>query len=60
MRVLESGEFLPAFEADLEQARAYGITGVPFFVIDGKYGVSGAQNPDVFVSAFNQVLEERA
>jgi len=60
MRVLESGEFLPAFEADLEQARAYGITGVPFFVIDGKYGVSGAQNPDVFVSAFKQVLEERA
>jgi predicted DsbA family dithiol-disulfide isomerase len=60
MRVLESGEFIPAFEADVEQARAYGISGVPFFVIDGKYGVSGAQNAEVFVSAFNQVLEERA
>ena len=59
MRVLESGEFLPAFNADIEQARAYGITGVPFFVIDGKYGVSGAQNSDVFVGAFNQILEER-
>jgi predicted DsbA family dithiol-disulfide isomerase len=59
-RILESGEFIPAFEADIEQARAYGITGVPFFVIDGKYGVSGAQNSDVFVGAFNQVLEERA
>lgn len=60
LRVLESGEFLPAFEADIEQARAYGINGVPFFVIDGKYGVSGAQNSDVFVGAFNQILEERA
>ena len=60
MRVLESGEFIPAFEADVEQARAYGISGVPFFVIDGKYGVSGAQNAEVFVGAFNQVLEERA
>jgi predicted DsbA family dithiol-disulfide isomerase len=60
MRVLESGEFIPAFEADVEQARAYGISGVPFFVIEGKYGVSGAQNAEVFVGAFNQVLEERA
>jgi predicted DsbA family dithiol-disulfide isomerase len=60
MRVLQSGEFLPAFNADVEQAKAYGITGVPFFVIDGKYGVSGAQNSDVFVGAFNQILEERA
>jgi predicted DsbA family dithiol-disulfide isomerase len=50
---------LPAFEADIQQARAFGISGVPFFVIDGKYGVSGAQNPEVFVGAFNQVLEER-
>ena len=60
MRVLESDEFIPAFEADVEQARAYGISGVPFFVIDGKYGISGAQNAEVFVGAFNQVLEERA
>jgi predicted DsbA family dithiol-disulfide isomerase len=59
-QALESGEFIPAFEADVEQSRAYGISGVPFFVIDGKYGVSGAQNPDVFVNAFNQILEERA
>ena len=58
-QALESGEFIPAFEADIEAARAYGISGVPFFVIDGKYGVSGAQNPDVFVSAFNQILAER-
>ena len=37
----------------MEQAQAYGATGVPFFVVDQKYGVSGAQP----VEAFTQVLE---
>ncbi len=50
---LESDEFLPAVNADKEKAMEYGINGVPFFVIDGKYGVSGAQAPETFV----QVLE---
>ena len=50
---LESDEFLPAVQADKERAIEYGINGVPFFVIDGKYGVSGAQDPATFV----QVLE---
>ena len=39
--------------ADIEQAQAYGATGVPFFVIDRKYGVSGAQPADTF----RQVLD---
>ena len=50
---LASDEFLPAVHADKEKAMEYGINGVPFFVIDGKYGVSGAQDPATFV----QVLE---
>ena len=41
-------------EADVARARAYGATGVPFFVIDEKYGVSGAQPTEVFT----QVLEK--
>jgi predicted DsbA family dithiol-disulfide isomerase len=40
-------------EADIRQAAAYGATGVPFFVIDQKYGVSGAQPAVVF----RQVLD---
>ena len=55
---LVGGEYLAAVGADLEQAAAYGITGVPFFVIQGKYGVSGAQDSTVFVNAFDQVLAE--
>lgn len=40
--------------ADIEQARAYGISGVPFFVIDEKYGVSGAQPADALLDVMNQ------
>lgn len=42
--------------ADQQQARAYGISGVPFFVIDQKFGVSGAQEPSSFV----EVLQKAA
>jgi predicted DsbA family dithiol-disulfide isomerase len=47
-------------QADIAQAVAYGIRGVPFFVIDGKYGVSGAQAPEVFADALTQVASEQA
>jgi predicted DsbA family dithiol-disulfide isomerase len=51
--VLASDEFADAVEADIAQARAYGAGGVPFHVVDGRYGVSGAQPSEVFA----QVLE---
>ncbi|MGW0039748.1 DsbA family oxidoreductase [Gordonia sp. NPDC003376] len=57
---LESGEYADAVEADLAQARAYGISGVPFFVLDGRYGVSGAQSPEVFAGALRKIAAERA
>lgn len=55
---LESGQYLPDFNADIEQARAFGISGVPFFVLNGKYAVSGAQDSSVFVNAFEQLSNE--
>jgi predicted DsbA family dithiol-disulfide isomerase len=51
--VLASTEFTDEVWADIERAGAYGATGVPFFVVDGKYGVSGAQPAEMF----GQVLE---
>jgi predicted DsbA family dithiol-disulfide isomerase len=51
--VLASREFEQDVQADIAQAQAYGASGVPFFVIDQKYGVSGAQPAE----AFTQVLE---
>ena len=57
---LEADEFLPAVKADVAQATEYGIQGVPFFVIDGKYGVSGAQDATTFADILTQVRDERA
>ncbi|WP_394279259.1 DsbA family protein [Microbacterium sp.] len=57
--VLESGRYLADVRADQKQAQAYGIQGVPFFVIDGKYGVSGAQPPAAFAQIARQVWGER-
>ncbi len=57
---LESGRYLSDVRADQAQAQAYGIQGVPFFVIDGKYGVSGAQPPEAFAQIARQVWAERA
>ncbi|MCO5091641.1 DsbA family oxidoreductase [Bosea sp. (in: a-proteobacteria)] len=39
-----------------DHARKVGVTGVPFFIIDGKLAVSGAQPPDVWAQVFQQVL----
>ena len=60
LRSLESDEYLEAVHADQEQAMRFGIRGVPFFVIDGKYGVSGAQAPETFAQALKQVQDEHA
>jgi predicted DsbA family dithiol-disulfide isomerase len=51
--VLATDRYADEVEADLRQAVAYGATGVPFFVIDQKYGISGAQPVDTF----RQVLD---
>lgn len=55
---LESGRFAEAVQADKAQAAAYGINGVPFFVIDGKYGVSGAQPAEAFSQIVRQIWSE--
>ena len=57
---LESSAHLDAVRADQAQARAYGINGVPFFVIDGQYGVSGAQPPEAFENVIRDVWAKRA
>ncbi|MBN9630214.1 MAG: DsbA family protein, partial [Actinobacteria bacterium] len=45
---------------DQRTAAEFGINGVPFFVIDGRYGVSGAQESATFAQALEQVWTERA
>ena len=60
LEVLKSGEFADAVAADIDQARAYGITGVPFFVIGGLYGLSGAQETSTFLGALQKAESEGA
>lgn len=48
---LDEGRYAAAVRDDMEIARRIGITGVPFFVIDGRYGVSGAQSSATFLEA---------
>jgi predicted DsbA family dithiol-disulfide isomerase len=57
---LESDRYLSDVRADQQQAQAFGITGVPFFVLEGKYGISGAQAPEAFLGALQQVQGELA
>jgi predicted DsbA family dithiol-disulfide isomerase len=57
-RALETDAYAEAVQADVDHARALGANGVPFFVIDNRYGVSGAQSPDVFVEALTRAWEE--
>ena len=49
--VLAGDEYANAVRDDIEQARLLGATGVPFFVIDRKYGISGAQPAEAFLHA---------
>ena len=57
--VLAEGRYVDAVRSEEAEASALGITGVPFFVIDRKYGVSGAQSPDVLLGALQRAWSER-
>jgi predicted DsbA family dithiol-disulfide isomerase len=57
--VLSSSEFAPEVETDQAEAAALGATGVPFFVIDRRYGVSGAQPAELFEQALRQAWADR-
>ena len=50
-RVLDSHDYSDAVASDNDEARALGVTGVPFFVFDRRLGVSGAQAVEVFAEA---------
>ncbi len=57
--VLGSDRYADAVRADEADARRLGISGVPFFVIDRRYGVSGAQPADLLLAALQQAWDER-
>ncbi len=60
-RVTLEGDALSGeVRADQERARTFGITGVPFFAIDERFGVSGAQPPLALLEALRRAWREQA
>ncbi|MCK6545693.1 DsbA family oxidoreductase [Myxococcota bacterium] len=57
-KVLASGEYSDEVRADEEEARENGISGVPFFVLGGRYGVSGAQPTELLERALDRAWTE--
>lgn len=56
--LLKSKLYADKVEEDIEQAQQIGVRGVPFFVLDRKYAVSGAQEPDTFLQALTRAYSE--
>jgi predicted DsbA family dithiol-disulfide isomerase len=58
IRVLAGQEYGDAVDTDEAMAQAIGATGVPLFVIDRRYGISGAQPPEVITQVLDQAWAE--
>jgi predicted DsbA family dithiol-disulfide isomerase len=56
--MLESDRFTDEVREDEQTAAAFGINGVPFFVFDRRFGVSGAQPPEVLLGALQEAAGE--
>ena len=59
LRALRSGAYAAAVDADVRQAYALGINAVPCSVLDRRFGLSGAQPPEIFAEALERTLEAR-
>jgi predicted DsbA family dithiol-disulfide isomerase len=57
-RVLTEQAYTKEIKDDVRQAQEYGANGVPFFVIDDRYGISGAQPRQTFVDALSRAWAE--
>lgn len=55
---LDTSKYAEDVRHDFAEARAVGVTGVPFFVIDRKYGISGAQPAELFSQALAEAWQE--
>ena len=57
-QVLNSDTYGAEVKKDQEEANAIGVQGVPFFVLDNKYAISGAQPASAFLETLEKVWEE--
>jgi len=57
--MLAGQEYVSAVRADEQRGAALGISGVPFLVLDDRYGVSGAQPAEAFLQALHTAWDQR-
>jgi predicted DsbA family dithiol-disulfide isomerase len=55
LKALQEGKDEDTVRSLIEQVRAAGISGVPFFIFNGEHGLSGAQPPDAFIDLFDRI-----
>lgn len=58
LKMLAGTDYSAEVRADEEEARRLGVRGVPYFVIDRKYAVSGGQPSDMFLKALQTAWNE--
>jgi predicted DsbA family dithiol-disulfide isomerase len=58
IELITTNDYTKEVRADQQEAQALGVTGVPFFVFDNKYAVSGAQPTDVFLKTLEKTWKE--
>ena len=57
-QLLQSNQFAEAVQRDIYEAQQVGARGVPFFVLNRQYAVSGAQQPETFLGALDTAWAE--
>ena len=55
---IQSDEFAYKVKTDIQEAQNIGVRGVPFFVFNRKYGISGAQPPKAFLQTLEQSFKD--
>ncbi len=58
-RILHSDEYSYDVSQDIQEGQNLGLRGVPFFVIDRKYGISGAQPVEIFVETLKKAKSDQ-
>ncbi|KAJ1741531.1 hypothetical protein LPJ78_003675 [Coemansia sp. RSA 989] len=55
---LQSTDGLDALQTKMEQFKKLGVSGVPFYIINNRFGISGAESSQAFVDAFDKVFSD--
>lgn len=58
--ILESDRYAETVRSEIDHYHALGVSGVPAFIVEGRYLISGAQPPDVLADSLRQIASEAA